>query len=237
MKRPKGIMDFVVSVAGHALIVATAILIPLFFTNTVDLHQFEATYLVAPPLSLPPPAPAAVDHTIRPRRSFFSANKLYAPRVIPKRVAEVRDLPTASQSTAGVVGGVVGGVPGGQLGGVIGGILGETTHVVPPPPPKPAAHRAVYRVGGNVQPPQIIRKVQPVYPPLAKEIHVQGTVVIDSVIDARGNVTEMKLVSGHPLLVTAAMDAVRQWKYEPTRLNGTPVAVEMLVMVHFSLAS
>jgi periplasmic protein TonB len=75
------------------------------------------------------------------------------------------------------------------------------------------------------------------YPILAKAVHVHGDVVIDSVIDPNGNVTQMKLVSGNPLLVTAAFDAVGQWKYQPTLLNGTPVAVEMQVTVHFNLAS
>ena len=120
---------------------------------------------------------------------------------------------------------------------MIGGILRESTYVAPPPTPRPAPHLGPYRVGGNIQRPQLIRQVVPIYPILAKETRVQGTVVIDSVIDTHGNVTEMKLVSGHPLLVTAAFDAVRQWKYEPTRLNGIPVPIEMLVTVHFSLGS
>jgi protein TonB len=79
--------------------------------------------------------------------------------------------------------------------------------------------------------------VQPIYPPLARDARIQGTVVIDSVIDANGNVTQLKLVTGHPLLVTAAFKAVQQWKYEPTRLNGVPIAVEMHVTVHFNLGS
>ena len=79
--------------------------------------------------------------------------------------------------------------------------------------------------------------MQPIYPALARDARIQGTVVMDSVIDANGNVTQLKLVSGHPLLVTAAFNAVQQWKYEPTRLNGVPVAVEMHVTVHFNLGS
>ena len=237
MKRPKRIMDFVVSVASHALIVATAILVPLYFSNAIDMHQLQLTYLVAPPLPPPPPPAAEAIHATRHPRSFFADNKLYAPRVIPKRVAEVKDLRPASQATAGVPGGVIGGVPGGQLSGVIGGILRESTYVPPPPAPRPAPHVGPYRVGGNIQRPQLISQVVPIYPILAKETRVQGTVVIDSIIDTHGNVTEMRLVSGHPLLVTAAFDAVRQWKYEPTRLNGIPIPIEMLVTVHFSLGS
>jgi periplasmic protein TonB len=235
MKRPKRAMDLFVSVAGHGLLLALAILLPLCFSNAIDLRQLTTTYLVAPPP--PPPAPPAMVHSI-PTKHFFSDNKLYAPLVIPKHIAQVRDLPSTPQTIAGVAGGVVGGVPGGQLGGVIGGILGSMGRTIPlPPPPKPVGHHGPYAVGGQVQEPRIVQLVRPVYPSLAKAIHLQGAVVIDSVIDTKGDVTQMKLVSGPPLLVTAAFDAVRQWKYQPTLLNGTPVAVEMTVTVHFNLNS
>lgn len=82
-----------------------------------------------------------------------------------------------------------------------------------------------------------MNEVQPAYPPLAREARVQGDVKIDSVIDKMGDVTKMKLVSGNPLLITAALDAVKQWKYQPTTLNGSPISVEMEVTVHFNLAS
>jgi protein TonB len=73
------------------------------------------------------------------------------------------------------------------------------------------------------------------YPPLAKQARIQGDVVIDSVIDTQGRVTQMRVVSGSPLLVEAAMQGLAQWRYQPTLLNGEPVAVEMLVTVHFQL--
>lgn len=239
MKRPQGAIDFLVSVAGHGLLLAIAILIPLCFTSAFDLHQLETTYLVAPPLPPPPPAPAEIVHPIRRPRSYIPEHELYAPRTIPKHIAQVHDLSNAPQSSAGVQGEVIGGVPGGQLGGVISGIIGNSGRVVPPPPPPPrrVSHVGPYRVGGDVRAPQLIHQVQPTYPPLAKEIHVEGDVLIDSVIDAQGNVTQMKVVSGHPLLVSAAFDALRQWKYAPTRLNGVPVAVEMAVTVRFRLSS
>ena len=235
MKRPKTAMDFFVSIIGHGLLLAAAILLPLYFSNALDLRPMETTYLIAPPP--PPPAPASVVHALRHPKSLFRSNKLYAPRVIPKHIAEINDLPNASQTVAGAPGGVIGGVPGGQLGGVLGGTLGDLGRAVPPPPPKAAVSHGPYLVGGKVQPPRILREVQPIYPPLARDARIQGTVVMDSVIDANGNVIQLKLVSGHPLLVTAAFNAVQQWKYEPTRLNGAPVAVEMHVTVHFHLGS
>ncbi len=237
MKRPKTVVDFFVSIVGHGLLLAVAILLPLYFTNTLDFHAMETTYLVAPPPPSPPPAPAPVVHVLPQPKHFFHSNELYAPHVIPKHIAEIKDLANASRAVAGVPGGVIGGVPGGQLGGVLGGILGNMGHRVPPPPRKVAAPHGPYRVGGRVQAPRIVREVQPAYPALAKQARIAGTVVMDCVIDAHGNVTQLKLVSGHPLLVRAAFDAVQEWKYEPTRLNGEPVAVEMHVTVHFQLGS
>jgi len=234
MKPPKGTIDFVVSMAAHSLIIAVGILLPLYFSDAIDLHQVETTYLVAPP-----PPPPGIHHAIPRLKTFLATDKLYTPRVIPKHIRMVKDLQTPPQPIpSGVPGGVLGGIPGGQLGGVLRGILGQIGHPVPPlPPPKPVAHRGPYRVGGKVQAPRIIQQVQPIYPALAKEVRIQGTVVIDSVIDEHGNVTQMKLISGSPLLVTAAFGAVQQWKYAPTLLNGEPVPVEMQVTVHFNLGS
>jgi protein TonB len=170
--------------------------------------------------------------------NFFHDNKLLAPNFIPKKIVQVKEqAPQPVQDLGGVAGGVPGGVPGGQLGGVLGGILGNMAKMAPPPPPKSPARTGPYKVGGQVQAPRLIHMVQPVYPPLAKQIHLQGDVQIDSIIDQQGNVTQMKVVSGKPMLVTAALDAVSQWKYQPTLLNGQPIAVEMTVTVHFSLAS
>jgi periplasmic protein TonB len=236
MKRPRRAIDLFLAFAGHALLLATLILIPLYFGNALVVQPMETTYLVAPPAPPPPPPPPATAVRAIPRpKHMLTLNKLYAPRVIPQHVTVVKDLQNAPQPVAGVPGGVIGGVPGGQLGGVLGGILGGTGHVAPPPPPKAAVHRGPYRVGGRVQAPRIIDEVQPNYPILAREARVQGDVVIESVIDPHGNITEMKLISGSPLLVPAALDAVRQWKYQPTLLNGVPVAVEMDVTVHFNL--
>jgi protein TonB len=90
-------------------------------------------------------------------------------------------------------------------------------------------------VGGKVQAPRLIRQVEPEYPPLARQARVQGDVIIDSMIDTEGRVTQMKVVSGSSLLVQSAIQALEQWRYQPTLLNGQPVPVEMLVTLHFTL--
>ncbi len=92
-------------------------------------------------------------------------------------------------------------------------------------------------VGSNAQALQLISKVDPVYPPLAKQAQIQGTVVLSTLIGKDGRVQNLKVVSGHPLLVQAALDAVRNWAYQPTLLNGEPVEVKTSIQVNFALSS
>jgi protein TonB len=207
------------------------ILPPLFYTQTIDMKQFRQTFLVAPPPPPPPPpAPAMTKVTQLPRRVLLTPKKLMAPTVIPKTIAIIKDEPTPPD--AGVVGGVPGGVPGGQLGGVIGGIVGEATRAAMPVAPPP---RAPIRVGGRIKAPRALSEPQPVYPALARQARITGVVSLDAVIDTQGNIAGLKAVSGPPLLIPAALEAVRQWKYEPTYLNDEPVAVELIVTVTFHL--
>jgi protein TonB len=88
-----------------------------------------------------------------------------------------------------------------------------------------------------IKPPRQTFSINPEYPVLARQTRVQGTVVVDAVIDEKGNVVQAHVVSGHPLLLDAALKAVLQWKYAPTSLNGQPVSVELQVQVHFNLQS
>jgi protein TonB len=92
----------------------------------------------------------------------------------------------------------------------------------------------IVRAGSILKAPRQTYSVDPVYPPLAREARITGTVIVDAVIDEHGNVVEARAVSGHPLLLEPALRAVQQWKYEPTSLNGQPVSVELQVQVHFN---
>ena len=136
------------------------------------------------------------------------------------------------------MGGVPGGVAGGSINGVIGGVIGGMTTAVPPAPvpPKDTRPKAPVRVGGRVKEPRLVSRIEPVYPLLAKQTHQQGTVVIEAILDERGDVVEMRVISGPPLLIRAAVDAVRRWKYEPTYLNEQPVPVQLNVTVTFKLS-
>ncbi len=233
--------DFLFSLTVHTLVVILLVLVPLMYTETIDLHAFTKTFLVAPPPPPPPPPPpavAAVARTARvPQRIFTAGGKLIAPTVIPKEVKILKEeaLPPDIGLGIGVEGGVPGGVPGGQLGGVIGGIVSSAPRMQVPLPPPPPQRREPVRVGGRVQAPRLIYGPQPDYPMLARQSRVEGDVVLEAVIDTDGSVVELRVLSGHPLLVSAALSAVSKWKYQPTVLNDEPVPVRLEVVVKFRL--
>src|SRR3984885_5768126 len=220
----------VLSMVAQVVFLGILILIPLIYTEALPRASL-ATLLVAPPPPPPPPPPpvaAQVVH-IKPQVHLMDAGKLVAPKVIPKEVKIIKE--DAPDMNAGMQGGVPGGVAGGSMGGVIGGVIGGMGGA--PPPPKPTASRI--RQGGSVQAALLINRVQPVYPPLARQTRISGTVRLHAIISKSGSVESLEVLSGHPLLVPAAMDAVQQWKYKPTLLNGEPVEVDTTIDVIFSL--
>jgi periplasmic protein TonB len=227
-------LEWLGAMGFHVAIVAALIIVPLFTTATIQLSQYQEIPLVAPPPPMAPPPPPA-GSTVAPRITHpkaklnYMLQKLTAPTAIPKNVS------LGSDNAAGAppdLGGVPGGVPGGVIGGVVGGVLGGTGTAVPSSP-EPRPVKRVVRVGSNLKAPRQTFSVNPVYPPLAQEAHIWGSVVVDAVIDEHGNVVQARVLSGHPLLINAALKAVLQWKYEPTTLNGQPVSVELRVEVHF----
>jgi protein TonB len=130
----------------------------------------------------------------------------------------------------GVVGGVEGGIPGGVLGGVLGGMINEPPP--PPPPPPPAKPR---RVGGELQAPALIHRVEPDYPGVAVAAKVSGTVILEATVNESGAVAEVHVLRSILLLDQAAIKAVRQWRYQPLVLNGQPVPFILVVTLTFSL--
>jgi periplasmic protein TonB len=224
--------DWIISLALHILIVTAILIAPLAFTEGIDLRAFQLTHLTVPkpPAALPPP-PAAVAETLkRAIRPVLSA--WVAPSVIPRRIEIIKDPPAPNVDPQGVIGGI----PGGETGGVLGGILGGVQHgPAAPAAAPPAPKKTVYAVGGEVKPPRQLTVVQPSYPPIARTAHMEGVVVIDAIIDDHGDVVEARAVSGPGLLMPAALKAVIQWKYEPTYLDGVPVAIRMEVQVDFRL--
>ena len=241
MKSGSRLLDAVISLSVNLAILLAPVFIGLYFTDTLDMRQFTTTFLAAPPPppAPPPPAAPAVVRAAPARRTFENAGRLVAPTVIPRQIAMIKEapLPPDVEGGVGVVGGVPGGIAGGSLGGVIGGVIGGVTTAVPQPiTPTISKPKSPVRVGGRVKEPRLVSRVDPVYPALARQTHTTGIVIIDAVIDEQGNVIEMKIVSGPPLLIQAAMDAVRRWKYEPTFLNDQPIPVALNVTVTFTLS-
>ncbi len=217
-----------IAVLIEVIILGSIVLYPLMYTQTLPQAQLM-TMLVAPPPPPPPPPPAPPAPKVIIHHVSVE-DLLKAPTVIPKTIQQVRDQPEPPQAT-GVVGGVPGGVPGGSMGGVIGGMVGAPP---PPPPPKPAAPKRT-TVGGQVEESKKIYAPPPEYPQIAKMARVQGLVRLAAVISKDGTIQDLHLISGPPLLVNAAMQAVAKWRYQPTLLNGEPVDVDTEIDVNFTL--
>ncbi len=214
------------------ILVGILILVPLIYTEALPKAQLMNLLMAPPPPPPPPPPPAAAPVKVVKVQSELVNGQLRTPTKIPEKVKIIQEDDTPPPSMgAGVVGGVPGGVPGGQMGGVIGGIISSTAAAVP----KVAAPQRV-RVSSGVSTGLLIRKVQPNYPPLARQARIQGNVVLQAVISKSGTIENLQVISGHPMLVPAALEAVKQWRYKPYLLNGDAVEVETQVTVIFSLS-
>jgi periplasmic protein TonB len=235
MKKTNKPWTIALSMIFQVLFLAILILIPLIYTEALPKTLMSSILLAPPPPPPPPPppAPAQIVH-IKPVAHLMEAGKLVAPKVIPKDVKIIKEEEQPpDMGMTGVAGGVPGGVAGGSMGGVIGGVIGGAGSAAPPPP-KPNVTRT--RVGGAVQAAKLVNRIQPMYPPLARQTRISGTVKLHAIIGKTGAVEQLQVVSGHPLLVQSALDAVKQWRYQPTLLNGEPVEVDTEIDVIFSLA-
>lgn len=216
------------------------LIMPLMFTEQLPSAQL-LTLLVAPPPPPPPPPPAAaqVQRIVRQiETDVLNNGALRTPTKIPAKVEMIKEdeAPPPMAANGGVVGGVPGGIPGGQVGGVIGGIINSTSSLAVVPKFVPATPQRI-RISQGVTKGLLIHRVEPTYPTLAKAARVQGEVVLSAVISTSGEIENLQLVSGHPMLVPEAITAVRQWRYKPYLLNGQPVEVETTITVIFSLSS
>jgi protein TonB len=212
-----------VSILAHIALFAAIVIIPLMAADVLPTPNTMMAFAAPPPPPPPPPppAPAAVQPKVAPTPV---TNPNAAPTEAPKEI--VHDPPPTTGVSEGVPGGVEGGIPGGTLGGVVGGLPSA------PPPPPPTAP---VRVGGNIKAPTKTKNVNPVYPPIAQSARVQGVVIIEATIGPDGRVKDAKVLRSIPLLDQAALDAVKQWVFTPTLLNGVPVPVIMTVTVNFTL--
>ena len=228
-----------VSLIVQCLLLVVAVILPMVYFDVLPAAQLSS-FLVAPPPPPPPPPPPAAAPIVKivkviPRQ--FDAGRLVAPKAVPKNIAMITEEELPPSTGGGVIGGVPGGVAGGSLSGILGGIVGSAASAAPPPPPPPkAVVPQRIRVGGNVQAANLINQVRPIYPPLAKQARISGVVELSAVIGKDGRVQDLKVIKGHPLLVQAALDPVKNWVYRPTLLNGEPVEVSTTIDVNFTLS-
>jgi protein TonB len=216
-----GLLSF--SILLHAGLALAVVVVPILAgdglpTPPSGLRVFFAAPMVIAPPPLPPP-PAAVSRIRKepPSVPSFTAPTETPEDVVPEKAADL-----------GISGAEAGGVEGGAPGGVVGGIVEPLPEIVPSPPPP-------VHVGGGIQEPKKLKHVDPVYPEIAVRASVQGNVVVECVVSPRGRVTDVRIVSGIPLLNEAAIAAVRQWVYTPTLVDGVPRVVIMTVTVHFRI--
>ncbi len=219
------------SLIVHAVLLAAFVVVPLLSVSHLPEVKVTNIFLAATPPPPPPPPPAAKKKTTSAASSAqkqtvtqtFTSGKFVAPVSIPEKIVESNDLPDfgfEGGEEGGHEGGVEGGVVGGIIGGVEGGQLLESEQAV--------------RIG-SMQQPRKIREVKPVYPQAALAARISGQVIVEAETDIYGKVRNARIVSGHPLLNQAALDAVMQWQYEPYIINGIPKPVKFTVVVTFSL--
>jgi protein TonB len=219
-----------VSIGLHSLLVLAVFLLPLLWTEELPAPDaLLRAFFVAPPTVMapppppPPPAPSRVAaKTPPPVPRAAEAARFVAPIEVPNTVAP------EEEPSFGVEGGVPGGVEGGVPGGVVGGIVGGLPAEAPPSAP-------VVRVGGHIHPPKLVHKVEPVYPSLALEARLSMLVILEAQVDIRGQVKSVRVLRGHPLFDDAALAAVKQWRYQPLLLNGTPTEFILTVTLQFTL--
>lgn len=205
----------------HVLVIGAMVIIPLMANDVLPTPpQFFSYVTVVPPPPPPPPPPPRI------------AASAQQPAVDNSNVAPTEAPPVIAPESGIEPGFEKATIPGdGGLGTVPGTVELGLPEALPPTPPPVAP----VRVGGNIKPPAKIKDASPQYPAIAQSARVQGIVIIEAVIGADGRVQDARILRSIPLLDDAALDAVRQWEYTPTLLNGLPVPVVMTVTVNFRL--
>ena len=222
-------VPFLISVAAHSGLAAALTVLPLFSDEALPDRAAAVAEVVGPILSLPPPPPPVLRvgrhrPAAGPRRADAD-QRLVPPTAIPEAID---DRGTTLLDDTVVRDGI--GVGDGAGDGVVGSVMGDLPTRTPPPPPR------VVRISSGLLAPRLVRRVEPVYPPLAAAAHVTSSVVLEAEVDPRGQVTRVEVERGHPLFDAAAVGAVRQWRYEPLLLNGVPTAFILTVTIRFELS-
>jgi protein TonB len=206
-----------VSIVGHTLALAAAIIVPLAATDTIVIPELTLISFPHPP-PLPPSPPL-------PRSAAREQVPIVKPTIVVEApVGITAEIPIRrSEPLAGIEYNT-------------GLVQGDDYSAAPPSlPPAPVRAQAPLPVGGDIKPPMKIKDATPAYPAVARAAQVQGIVIVRATIGPDGKVQDAQILRSVRLLDEAALDAVRQWEYTPTLLNGTPIAIVMTVTVNFRL--
>lgn len=212
------------SIAMHLGVFALVFLVPFMAPGVLPNPAARLMAFVSRDIVLPPEPPPPPERQTTTASQVARADLDVAPLEAPSTIAPDRDIELAPPAIGTVFG-----------DGDLAAAFSEPA--VPPPPPPPAASvpDERLRIGGEIRPPAKIKDVAPVYPPIARAAHVEGIVIIEATIGTTGEVLDATILRSVPLLDDAALDAVRQWEFTPTLLNGSPVSVVMTVTVRFTL--
>ncbi len=226
----------------YGFLLVTGAIASIFLLNPNLADALDVTTMVAPPPPPAPPPPAAAAPVVV--REAPTVTTFTPPTKPPEKIPDANTV-QAKPVVAAVSRGVPGGVPGGSPGGTPGGTPGGAGDAPPPPPPpkpdpppdptpKPEPPKKI-NVSGGVLQGSALKKVQPPYPPIAKAARAAGAVAVQVTISEEGRVIGADVVSGHPLLREAALQAARQWVFKPTELSGVPVKVQGILTFNFTL--
>lgn len=212
----------------QALALSLLLLIPLVVVQGPPKLRWLDSSIFSPPPAPAPPSPPGARHPLR--GSEFHDGHVFAPPTIPPTISPIDDRGVASAPDINGIN-----VPGGTGRGTSGvwQSVGDATALAPPAP-KPASTqplRVSHWAEGN-----LIYRVQPMYPMLAREARIQGAVELRAIISKNGTIENLTVLRGHAMLVSAAVEAVKQWRYRPYLLNNEPIAVETDIMVNFTLS-
>ena len=220
-RTPVGRTLTVVSIVFHAAVLSAVVVAQLFAVGPLPAvrRALDFQYTVVAPVE--PPLPRRVAPSTRTIGATEPPNA--APSEIPRGITPETGFENAATPVESV---------GVERGVTSFSDIGRVESAAPPPPPMPAQP---VRLHSGIQPPQKIADIKPIYPTIAQSARVQGVVILEAIIDVTGNVESVKVLRSIPLLDQAAVEAVRQWRYTPARLNGQPVPVIVTVTVNFAI--
>jgi periplasmic protein TonB len=230
-RRRKG-WTAIASYVVEAIAIGVLIAMPLFYSEALPLNDHPIFH---PPTRYGPDNVRIVstEHMPRVDRVQPAINRLYAPQSIPNRIDRTSDPVSTGRTIPGDE--ISGAITDGNPDGVQNSILASVMRNAAVPPPLHAVAAPVIRTS-RAQESLLIRQIKPTYPPLAVSTRTQGTVMMQAMISRDGSIESLEVLSGHPLLVKAAVDAVKQWRYRPFLLNGEPMEVQTRITVNFTLS-